>query len=108
MMLVSCNVADLVSRNVRKLGIITLSIGLINFFPSGSARAIDRHEELSQPSQDYPLVKSTNLDTNLNVPWSQPVRIRDSFEGESIGIFDRHFFYNRILDTDARVEVDSF
>jgi hypothetical protein len=106
-MLVNCNFANIVGRNFWRLGIITLSIALINFCSSESVKASDSQEKLAQSSQDYPLVESANLDTNLNVPWSQPVKIKDSFEGESIGIFDRHFFYNRILDTEARVEVVS-
>jgi hypothetical protein len=72
-----------------------------------SSESTEKKGKLAVPTTDYPIVESTNLDTNLNVPWSQPVRIKDTFEGESIGIFDRHYFYNRILDTNARIEVVS-
>ena len=48
-----------------------------------------------------------NLDTDLDVPWSEPVLVQDPFEGEFIGIFDRHFFYSRVLNTRARLEVVS-
>jgi hypothetical protein len=64
-------------------------------------------DKLAVSASNYPIVESAQLDTDLNVPWSQPVRIQDPFEGEFVGIFDRHYFYSRILNTSARVEVVS-
>ena len=58
-------------------------------------------------SQELPIVRSAALDPGIDVPWSQPVRIIDPFEGEYVGIFDKNFFYQRILNTNARVQVVS-
>ena len=58
-------------------------------------------------SKELPIVRSAALDPGIDVPWSQPVRIIDPFEGEYVGIFDKNFFYRRILNTNARVQVVS-
>lgn len=58
-------------------------------------------------SKELPVVRSAALDPGIDVPWSQPVRIIDPFEGEYVGIFDKNFFYRRILNTNARVQVVS-
>ncbi|AFY90687.1 MULTISPECIES: hypothetical protein [Chroococcidiopsis] len=58
-------------------------------------------------SQELPIVRSAALDPGIDVPWSQPVRIIDPFEGEYVGIFDKNFFYRRILNTNARIQVVS-
>jgi hypothetical protein len=63
--------------------------------------------KLAVSTTDYPIVESVKLDTDLDVPWSQPVKIQDPFEGEFVGIFDRHYFYSNLLNTSARVEVVS-
>jgi hypothetical protein len=63
--------------------------------------------KLAVSTTDYPIVESAKLDTDLDVPWSQPVKIQDPFEGEFVGIFDRHYFYSSLLNTSARVEVVS-
>lgn len=67
----------------------------------------ERKEELAVSVADYPVVESASLGTDLDVPWSEPVVVRDPFEGEFVGIFDRHFFYSRVLNTSARLEVVS-
>lgn len=67
----------------------------------------EKNERLAISTIDYPLVESAKLDTDLDVPWSEPVRIQDPFEGEFVGVFDRHFFYSRVLNTSARLEVVS-
>lgn len=74
-----------------------------------STKAISSEEkkELAVSTADYPIVESASLDTDLDVPWSEPVLVRDPFEGEFVGIFDRHFFFSRVLDTSARLEVVS-
>ena len=67
----------------------------------------NENNELTRSTTDYPIVESAGLDTNLDVPWSEPVLVKDPFEGEFVGIFDRHFFHSRVLDTSARLEVVS-
>lgn len=64
-------------------------------------------EKLAVSATDYPIVESARLGTDLDVPWSEPLRIQDPFEGEFVGIFDRHYFFSRVLNTSARVEVVS-
>jgi hypothetical protein len=39
-----------------------------------------------------PVVESAALAVGMQVPWSQPVRVNDPFEGENVGVFDRHEF----------------
>ncbi|MEN9216884.1 MAG: hypothetical protein Q6K90_06135 [Gloeomargarita sp. HHBFW_bins_162] len=39
-----------------------------------------------------PVVESAALAVGMQVPWSQPVRVNDPFEGENLGVFDRHEF----------------
>ncbi|MEB3337530.1 MAG: hypothetical protein VKJ46_08720 [Leptolyngbyaceae bacterium] len=53
-------------------------------------------------------VDSSALGTNRDLPWSEPVQIKDPFEGNFIGVFDRNYFYGRLLNTTARIEVQSF
>jgi hypothetical protein len=52
-------------------------------------------------------VDSAALGTSRNVPWSEPVQVDDPFEGSFIGVFDRNYFYDRLLNTTARIEVQS-
>lgn len=56
---------------------------------------------------DLPVVKSAALGTSSNLPWSRPVRVTDPFEGNFVAVFDRNYFYREILNTNARVEVQS-
>ena len=53
------------------------------------------------------VVDSATLGTHRNLPWSEPVQIDDPFEGSFIGVFDRHSFSDRFLNTTARIEVQS-
>ena len=53
------------------------------------------------------VVDSAALGTNRNLPWSEPVQIDDPFEGRFVGVFDRHSFDGRFLNTSARIEVQS-
>lgn len=53
------------------------------------------------------VVDSAALGTNRNLPWSEPVQIDDPFEGRFVGVFDRHSFDGRFLNTNARIEVQS-
>jgi hypothetical protein len=56
---------------------------------------------------DLPTVDSAALGTGRNIPWSEPVRIDDPFEGSFIGVFDRNYFFDRILNESTQVEVQS-
>lgn len=58
-------------------------------------------------STDLPTVDSAALGNRPTPPWSEPVQISDPFEGDFIGVFDRHFFFDRIFNTSARIEVQS-
>ena len=108
MMLESCNFANMTSRKLQKLGLVILAIAFgMSLLPIPFVRAIEEDSKLAKSSEDLPLVESANLDTDLDVPFSQPVKIQDPFEGEFIGIFDRHFFFSRLLNTSGRVEVVS-
>lgn len=52
-------------------------------------------------------VNSAALGISRNHPWSEPVQINDPFEGNFIGVFDRNYFYDRLLNTNSRIEVQS-
>ncbi|WP_156915088.1 hypothetical protein [Rubidibacter lacunae] len=54
-----------------------------------------------------PTVKSIALGANRNLPWSEPAQIDDPFEGSFVGVFDRHIFFGRFLNTSARIEIQS-
>ena len=56
---------------------------------------------------DLPVVKSAALGTSRNPPWSKPVQVSDPFEGSFVAVFDRNYFYKEILNTNARVEIQS-
>lgn len=56
---------------------------------------------------DLPIVKSAALGASLNVPWSQPVKVVDPFEGDYLAVFDRNYFYRRFLNQSTKTEVVS-
>ncbi len=56
---------------------------------------------------DLPVVKSAALGASLNVPWSQPVKVTDPFEGDYLAVFDRNYFYRQLLNDRTRTEVVS-
>lgn len=62
---------------------------------------------ISTSAADLPVVKSAALGTSRDLPWSKPVRVADAFEGTFVAVFDRNFFYKEVLNTNARVEVQS-
>ncbi|MEM8779765.1 MAG: hypothetical protein AAGF26_13000 [Cyanobacteria bacterium P01_G01_bin.49] len=90
-----------------KQGLLIIGIAMAIAFSAESALTSEPDNKLAVSSTDYPIVESANLDTNLDVPWSEPVLVQDPFEGEFVGIFDRHFFSSRVLDTSASIEVVS-
>lgn len=93
-------------RRILGLGLASLTITITSVIHPESVVAQDSNL-LAKVSKKLPTVSSAALGTNMNVPWSQPVRIIDPFEGDYVGIFDRNYFYRRFLDTNARVEVVS-
>jgi|GEM_PF-1936315 len=56
---------------------------------------------------DLRVVDSAALGNRRNLPWSELVQINDPFEGNFIGVFDRHYFNERFLNTRTRIEVQS-
>jgi hypothetical protein len=56
---------------------------------------------------DLPVVHSAALGTGRDIPWSELVRIEDPFEGSFVGVFDRNYFYDRLTNRSARIEVQS-
>lgn len=56
---------------------------------------------------ELPVVKSAALGASLNVPWSQPVKVVDPFEGDYLAVFDRNYFYRRFLNQSTKTEVVS-
>jgi hypothetical protein len=65
-----------------------------------SARAAELPHQL-------PVVESAVLGTGKSIPWSKPVRVEDPFEGSFVGVFDRNYFYDRLSNHSARIEVQS-
>jgi hypothetical protein len=61
-------------------GVVLLLTGAV--LPAGIARA----------ESPIPVVESAALAVGMQVPWSQPVRVNDPFEGQNLGVFDRHEF----------------
>ena len=90
-----------------KWSFVFLAAAMAIALSAESALTDEKNGKLAISATNYPIVESSNLDTDLDVPWSEPVTIQDPFEGEFIGIFDRHYFYSRVLNTNARLEVVS-
>lgn len=61
----------------------------------------------AQTSTSIPTVRSSILQPNLRVPWSQPVRVVDPFEGESLAVFDQNYFSRSFRNRDGQVKVVS-
>lgn len=72
-----------------------------------TAAVTDLVHESRAIAADLPIVKSAVLGTNLNVPWSRPVKVTDPFEGDYLAVFDRHDFYRRLLNERTRTYVVS-
>ncbi|NDJ15754.1 hypothetical protein [Myxacorys almedinensis] len=62
---------------------------------------------LQTPSAELPIVRSSILQPNLRVPWSQPVRVIDAFEGESLAVFDQNYFSRSFRNSNGQVKVVS-
>jgi len=64
-------------------------------------------QEQEQSLSDIPVVNSAALSPNLNIPWSEPVKVNDPFEGEFIAIFDRNYFNEYFINSYAKINVVS-
>ena len=78
---------------------LIVSLGLLGSIWSANA--------MLATAAELEIVDSATLGTHRNLPWSEPVQIDDPFEGSFIGVFDRHSFHDRFLNTTARIEVQS-
>lgn len=77
---------------------VMISLGVLGIMAIGA---------LSVKADDLRSVDSAALGTSRSVPWSEPVQINDPFEGNFVGVFDRNYFYDRFLNTTARIEIQS-
>lgn len=96
----------LTRRVIVGLGLAVLAMTATSLVLPESVMA-QNSNRLAKAAAELPVVRSAVLDTDINVPWSKPVRIVDPFEGNYVGIFDRNYFFRYFLDTYARIEVVS-
>ena len=85
---------------------LTLCLGTVLSISLSSLPAIAT-PDTDDAESDVMIVESVALGTNPNLPWSETVQINDPFEGSFVGVFDRHSFSDRVLNTDVHVEVQS-
>jgi hypothetical protein len=78
---------------------VLISLGILGILTSGALPL--------KAATNLRSVDSAALGTTRNVPWSEPVQVNDPFEGNFIGVFDRNYFFDRVLNTSARIEVQS-
>lgn len=83
------------TRQIFLLSLAVANISIIGIVPS----------RIAQAAQEVPVVSSSVLGQNMDVPWSRPVKINDPFEGSYLGVFDRNYFYRRFLNNNVRFEV---
>ena len=81
------------------IGRFIVSLGVVGSIWSAGA--------MLATAAELDIVDSATLGTHRNLPWSEPVQIDDPFEGSFIGVFDRHSFSDRFLNTTARIEIQS-
>ncbi|MEM9450684.1 MAG: hypothetical protein AAGA75_19430 [Cyanobacteria bacterium P01_E01_bin.6] len=77
-------------------------VGLISVFGALAVSGLS-----ASASTELQQVDSAALGTRPRPPWSEPVQINDPFEGDFIGVFDRHLFFDRLFNASVRVEVQS-
>jgi hypothetical protein len=97
--------------SLTRLAIVGLSLASLNFVTTSlvlpKSVVAKQRNQIAKASTELPVVKSAALGTDIDVPWSEPVKIEDPFEGNYVGIFDKHTFRSDFLNTNARVEVVS-
>jgi hypothetical protein len=97
---------NLTKAELARLSITTLTMVVTILIYPQSIGAQDSNI-IAKESAELPVVTSGVLGTNMDVPWSRPVKVRDPFEGDYLAVFDRNYFYRRFLNTNARVDVVS-
>jgi hypothetical protein len=86
----------------------TLSIVSVGLMPPGTRTLLAaEHPVVAASSAGYPIVRSAVLEPNLRVPWSQPVRVSDPFEGEYLAVFDQNYFNRLFRNTNSQIKVVS-
>ena len=102
--------ARLRNRQPQLLGNLTkhklVSLSALTLALTSMAATAIVHDS-SAIAADLPIIKSAALGASLNVPWSQPVKVVDPFEGNYLAVFDRNYFYRRFLNQSTRTEVVS-
>jgi hypothetical protein len=70
---------------------LLLGTSLVGLPPQKSAAlTVQEAPRVAMVSTKLPVVKSAGLKPDIHVPWSKPVRVKDPFEGNFIGVFDRN------------------
>jgi hypothetical protein len=88
------------------LGLAFVALATTTIISPGLVAAKEDNR-LAKASTELPIVKSAALGIDMDVPWSKPVKIEDPFEGNYVGIFDRHSFYKTFLNVNSKFEVIS-
>lgn len=99
---------NLTGGKIVELSLASLALAITTAISTPQV-AVAQNDQIAKvsKSQQLPVVRSTALDHSINVPWSRPVQIIDPFEGNYVGIFDKHYFYKRLLNADMTVQVVS-
>jgi hypothetical protein len=100
------SICSLTRCGIVGLGLASVALTITSFLGPKPVVGQDTHL-VAKVSKELPVVQSAVLNTNIDVPWSQPVKIVDPFEGEGVGIFDKNYFYKRLLNANGRVQVIS-
>ncbi len=110
-MLVRYEKANQIIWSVARPAIVGFSLACLSLTTTSvicySPVVAGENNRLAKAGTQLPVVKSAALGTDMDVPWSRPVRIQDPFEGNYVGIFDRNYFWRNFLNTNARIEVIS-
>lgn len=93
-------------REILGLGLVPLLSVTISGTLPNSVMA-EESTQIAKVSAELPVVRSAAMGTNLNVPWSKPVKIIDPFEGSYVGIFDKNYFFRYFLGTYTKIEIVS-
>lgn len=93
------------TQTLSRLAIATISSLSFAIVPIDTAHLLAA-EQVAESTR-YPLVRSSVLQPNLQVPWSQPVRVVDPFEGEYLAVFDQHYFSRLFRNRNSQIKVIS-
>ncbi|WP_143755454.1 hypothetical protein [Gloeocapsopsis sp. IPPAS B-1203] len=92
---ISSSKISYLTKQIFLLSLAVANVSIIGIVPS----------RIAQAAQEIPVVSSSALGQNMDVPWSRPVKINDPFEGSYLGVFDRNYFYRRFLNNNVRFEI---